>query len=125
MPLSPFFANLILKDFDRSIEYADINMVRYADDLICFAGSQNACEDIHGHVRESLAREKLQIPDPGHNSKTQIYAPNQAADFLVLQLRPQNGDYLLEISEKQTGKVIQRITDLADIEGRCVVTPWT
>jgi retron-type reverse transcriptase len=76
MPLSPFFANLILKDFDRLIEYADINMVRYADDLICFAGSQNACEDIHGHVRESLAREKLQIPDPGSNSKTQIYAPD-------------------------------------------------
>ncbi len=40
MPLSPFFANLFLADFDRESTERGIPMLRYADDLICFASTR-------------------------------------------------------------------------------------
>jgi RNA-directed DNA polymerase len=115
MPLSPFFANLLLKDFDRAIDAAGIPMVRYADDLICLAASEVDCQTIHSIVVAALANEGLGVPDIGESSKTKIYGPEEAADFLGLQLRPQGGDYMLEVSAKQTVKICQRILSLADL----------
>ena len=114
MPLSPFFANLILKEFDRSIQAAAIPMVRYADDLICFSKTQFDVPAIHSTVEAALKKEGLEIPQPGPSSKTQLFAPNDAAEFLGLHLRQQNGDYLLEVSKEQTLKIRQRIIEFAD-----------
>lgn len=36
MPLSPILSNLLLSDFDRSIQRNGIEMIRYADDLVLF-----------------------------------------------------------------------------------------
>ena len=116
MPLSPFFANLVLKRFDKEIQSAGISMVRYADDLICFADSAAKCMAIHAAVSEALDREGLHVPPPGTGSKTQTYAPADAAEFLGLELRQQNGDYLLEIPSSQTQRIRQRIIDFATIE---------
>lgn len=115
MPLSPFFANAMLKRFDRAVESTGTLMVRYADDLICFADSELACEKIHGVVTGALAEEGLNVPGPGPGSKTAIISPNEPAEFLGLSLRPDNGNYLLEVGSKQTAKIRQRIIELADI----------
>jgi RNA-directed DNA polymerase len=116
MPLSPFFANLLLKNFDRTIQRASIPMVRYADDLICLAASEAECRAIHQSVVAALAREQLAVPEIGPQSKTRIYAPHEPADFLGLQLRPQAGDYVLEVPAQQTSKICQRIMNFTDMD---------
>jgi RNA-directed DNA polymerase len=115
MPLSPFFANLLLRNFDRAIVRAGIPMIRYADDLLCLAGSESECQAIHLLVRAALAKEGLAVPDIGEDSKTRIYGPEEPADFLGLQLTPRDGDYLLEVPAKQTAKIRARILNLADL----------
>jgi group II intron reverse transcriptase/maturase len=114
MPLSPFFANLVLRRFDRTIERAGVRMVRYADDLICLADSEAECMVVHERVRAALHEERLTVPEPG-GGKTQVYSPEQAAEFLGLSLRPESGGYVLEVSAEQTAKIRQRIVDFADI----------
>jgi hypothetical protein len=116
MPLSPFFANLALRDFDKVIQDAGIAMVRYADDLICFAESENDCNAIHKLASKALGKEGLTVPPIEPSSKSCIYKPDDAAEFLGLQLRPENGDYRLEISKEQTEKLRQRVVALADFE---------
>jgi RNA-directed DNA polymerase len=116
MPLSPFFANLILSRFDKTIINSGISMVRYADDLICCAKTEAELADIHKVVGNALLKENLTIPPPGPSSKTKMYAPDEAAEFLGLQLRRQNGGYLLEVSEAQTKKIRHRIHEFASFE---------
>jgi RNA-directed DNA polymerase len=69
MPLSPFFANLLLKNFDESIQNANISMVRYADDLICFCETNDACSAAHDLVGAALLKEGLAVPPVGPQSK--------------------------------------------------------
>jgi hypothetical protein len=45
-----------------------------------------------------------------------VHAADEPADFLGLQLRPQNGDYTLEVSAKQTRKIRERIVSFEDID---------
>ncbi len=45
-----------------------------------------------------------------------IYGPDEPADFLGLQLRPQSGDYVLEVPAQQTLKICQRISDFSAVE---------
>ena len=116
MPLSPFFANLLLKNFDESIQNANISMVRYADDLICFCETNDACSAVHDLVGAALLKEGLAVPPVEPQSKSQIYGPDDPAEFLGLQLRPQNGSYILEVSAKQTEKIRQRILLFADLD---------
>jgi len=115
MPLSPFFANLLLKNFDSAIQLAGIPMVRYADDLICVSESEAQCHTIHAIVGQALANEGLTVPPIGPHSKSRIYGPDHPADFLGLQLSPQNGEYVLEVPAAQTGKIQQRIVGIADL----------
>lgn len=115
MPLSPFFANLLLRNFDRAIVRAGIPMIRYADDLICLAGSESECRAIHLLVRAALADEGLAVPDVEEHSKSKIYGPEEPADFLGLHLTPRAGDYFLEVPATQTAKIRQRILNFADL----------
>jgi RNA-directed DNA polymerase len=115
MPLSPFFANLLLKNFDSAVQLAGIRMVRYADDLICVSASEAQCHAIHAVVGQALAKEGLTVPPIGSDSKSRIYGPDDPADFLGLQLRPQSGNYVLEVPAAQTGKIRQRIVSIADL----------
>ena len=116
MPLSPFFANLVLRNFDQTIQSANISMVRYADDLICLCESNEACNVAHELVGEALLKEGLTVPSVGPESKSRIFGPDEPADFLGLQLRPQDGEYVLEISGKQTQEIRQRVVGFADFD---------
>jgi hypothetical protein len=90
-------------------------MVRYADDLICVSESEAQCHAIHAIVGQALAKEGLTVPPIGSDSKSRIYGPDHPADFLGLQLRPQNGSYVLEVPAAQTEKIRQRIVSIADL----------
>lgn len=86
MPLSPYFSNLFLKPFDIAAERANLEMVRYADDLIVFTDSFEKCNKIDQFCRTELAKIGLTVPEPGPASKTQIYAPDKTAEFLGVGL---------------------------------------
>ena len=72
MPLSPFFANLMLRDFDASIENHGLNMIRYADDFIILSSSKTKCFNIHKLCKEELAKIELNIPEIEDKTKTKI-----------------------------------------------------
>lgn len=116
MPLSPFFANLILDDFDHAITQHRYTAIRYADDLIFFASSEVECYSIHSFCREKLALLGLAIPDIGPDSKSQLYPPGVAAEFLGLGLCLQNGKYELRLMPKQIEKIRQGLFSLGSIK---------
>ena len=114
MPLSPFFANLYLRGFDAHVERRKIRMVRYADDLIFFARSQAECIAIHDFVVDELGKLGLSIPAIGPESKTRIFAPNEPAEFLGVELTPSTNGYVLEVNSKQIEKACKRLRDICD-----------
>jgi retron-type reverse transcriptase len=115
MPLSPFFANLYLRSFDKAVVRAGLNMVRYADDLIFLAADQEKCHEIHRFVVDQLGQLGLSVPDFGVDSKTKISTPDQAAEFLGVELTPAtSGSYVLQITGPQIRKACDRIKSVCD-----------
>jgi RNA-directed DNA polymerase len=82
MPLSPILANLVLSKFDRAVERAGIEMIRYADDILLFFPSKEATLQGHQFVKSALESLGLRIPEIMEGSKTQIGAPDEPIDFL-------------------------------------------
>jgi hypothetical protein len=108
MPLSPFFSNMLLGPFDAQVIKSGIFGIRYADDLIFFGRSRNECERIAQFCSEQFAKIHLSIPALGlANSKSVIYAPEEAAEFLGLELAPSQSGFELRLSSQQ----VERIRD--------------
>ncbi len=116
MPLSPIFANIMLRDFDRHIELEGINMVRYADDLIVLCDSEDECVKVHRDFVSELSKIGLTIPDPGTGSKTVIYNPSESAEFLGVGLVPNGTGFSLDILSAQTTKIYQVIQSIANFD---------
>jgi RNA-directed DNA polymerase len=114
MPISPFFANLFLGDFDRCIQSKGLSMIRYADDLIIFCETGEDCLNAHKICRDELSRIHLSIPEPGPNSKTKIYKPTDVAEFLGVGVVPMGNTYSINILKVQTDKIRQKIDSLSD-----------
>lgn len=116
MPLSPLFANLVLLDFDQKLIKLGHKVIRYADDLIFFCSSQSECEEISEHCRRLLADFKLTIPSIEEKSKSVIYAPNESAEFLGLNITPIKNKYTLTLTTAQREKIRQEILSLSSID---------
>lgn len=102
MPLSPFFANLMLSDFDKYCIKSHIKAIRYADDLIFFCQSKDQAIAIHQECKERLAKLELSIPDIEENSKSVIASPDDSVSFLGVELSPDGKrNYSLRVGEKQ------------------------
>lgn len=115
MPLSPFFANLVLDRFDRAIIDAGYTAIRYADDLIFFAADEQACHEVHAFCKQELAKIGLEVPEIGPGSKSEIYGPGVAAEFLGLGLCEHEGHYQLKIMPAQISKIRTEIMGLGSI----------
>lgn len=110
MPLSPFFANLLLKPFDEACKAQGLSAVRYADDLIFFADTEEQAKHILTFCTDNLKALKLQIPELGEGSKTQIYGPHDAAEFLGVDLRLSGrGEYEVAIPSRLMQEIKNRI----------------
>lgn len=110
MPLSPYFANLLLDGFDRACAAAGHLAIRYADDLIFFAHTKDQALALDEFCRFELAKLQLELPTLDGESKTRIYAPEEAAEFLGVDLRrSQAGGYEIAISPEQMRHVKERI----------------
>ena len=116
MPLSPFFANVMLKDFDASVERENMCMVRYADDLIVLCDSESQCYETHEFFKAELGALGLAVPDIGTGSKTRIYCPDERAEFLGVSLVPNGGGYSLEIGADQINVISDRLLSRTDFD---------
>jgi RNA-directed DNA polymerase len=118
MPLSPFFSNVVLREFDRKLISRGIIAVRYADDLIAFAPTYEDCLAIDDLVRKELAKLALEIhPLGASDSKTVICAPSEPVEFLGLALSAKSGGgYELILTEKQLEKIRRRINVWKDLD---------
>jgi retron-type reverse transcriptase len=102
MPLSPYFAGMILLDLDQKIEKLGVSAIRYIDDIVAFFSTEKDCIEFDKILRKHLAQIGLKIGSIGvDGSKTTIYAPHEAALFLGLEMTKQDGgDYKLLVPSK-------------------------
>lgn len=117
MPLSPLFAGAYLRDLDRYLVRQGGLTARYVDDIVSFFATEAEAETFHWMLKEELAKLELTIGDPGApNSKTAIYAPNEPAEFLGMELaRTSSGIYHLRIGRRTVDKVVQGIADACSL----------
>jgi RNA-directed DNA polymerase len=107
MPLSPYFAGMLMRDLDQKLERQALPVIRYVDDIVAFFSTRDACLQFHAFLKDILAKLGLTIGDPGTaGSKTAIYEPAQSADFLGMQIAPTSqGGYCLRVSKACIEKV--------------------
>ncbi len=86
MPLSPYLANLILSDFDKKVIQMGIPMVRYVDDFVMFANSENEAKQYEKFARTELAQIGLELPKLEENGKTKITKNQQSFEFLGMEI---------------------------------------
>jgi retron-type reverse transcriptase len=115
MPLSPFLSNLLLVKFDRSLDKTGLKAVRYADDLIFLCDDEIECRRAAQFCEQEFAKIGLSIPEIGPGSKSQIFKPNESAEFLGLELALNKGCYVLRASKNQIDRMRQAILDFSNI----------
>lgn len=77
-PISPFLANIYLKDMDYFFREEDVLYFRYSDDILLFADSLEKLEFRKNQLYEKIAEHGLLInPD-----KVKIYKPGEPFEFL-------------------------------------------
>ncbi|HPH70199.1 MAG TPA: CRISPR-associated endonuclease Cas1, partial [Kofleriaceae bacterium] len=77
-PLSPVLANVVLDEFDRSLQRVGLAHVRYADDFVVVCQDQSAAQYARQHCAQSLQALGLRLSD----EKTRILSADQGFDFL-------------------------------------------
>lgn len=118
MPLSPYFAGMILLKLDRLLENMRLPVIRYVDDIIGFFKSRKECEDFDRFLRDKLGELSLDIGIIGDSgSKSLIYEPDQPAEFVGMEMRfSDKGKCYICVSEKTLQGLEVRFTDMANID---------
>lgn len=116
MPISPYLSNLYLSDFDKVAIRSGIPMIRYADDIIAFASSEEECLEIHEFCKKQLKTLDLEIPEIDETDKTAIAAPNKTIDFLGLGIaKNKKAGYNLIVTDDQIAKIKTKLFEMTDI----------
>jgi len=116
MPLSPFFANIYLYEFDKWLQKEGVPAVRYADDLIFFLDSEAACCALRDRCAQELKKLGLDIPEFKDKTKSVIYPPEKAAEFLGLGLRKKDKGYALEVMPEQIQAIKGELGKFASVK---------
>jgi hypothetical protein len=118
MPLSPYFAGIILQKLDKDLERRNFPVIRYVDDIIGFFRSQGECENFDKYLRDKLGELQLTLGSIGEpKSKTIIYQPDESADFLGMEMKFDiNGRCLLSVGEKTIEGIEANFAAMANIE---------
>ncbi|MEQ1531928.1 MAG: reverse transcriptase domain-containing protein [Methylococcales bacterium] len=118
MPLSPYFAGMILLDLDEKIQKSGVAAIRYIDDIAAFFQTRQQCIQFDKFLREELAHIGLEIgPIGAEGSKTTIYNPDEAALFLGLEMTKQDsGDYQLLIPQRCIQKVGAKFATMGSVD---------
>lgn len=120
MPLSPILANLVLAEFDREVERADIEMVRYVDDILIFFASKAAANEGHDLIKAKLKQLNLDIPELADRTKTVLKGPQEPVDFLGREIvyRANANGYVSQVSRNQIAKIKLLLEDEYSYESR-------
>jgi RNA-directed DNA polymerase len=107
MPLSPLLSNFVLRDFDRHFMGKHAKLVRYADDFVIFAKSEDECRELLADAKSLLAAKGHSVPEPGPCSKTVIAKPDEPVEFLGYDIvqRAGTGAYDIVIPKRAFEKV--------------------
>ncbi len=105
-PISPFFANIYLKEVDYYFKELNIPYFRYSDDIILFADSLDELSTLQTQLYEKLSKLKLTI----NQDKVHISKPGEAWEFLGFCYR--NGD--IDLSDTTIMKMKAKIKRKAD-----------
>jgi RNA-directed DNA polymerase len=118
MPLSPYFAGMVLCSLDRALESKGIPAVRYVDDIAAFFSSREECEAFHEFLCRQLKKLELNVGDiAASGSKTVIYEPSAPADFLGMEIAPaDDGSYCLRIGDACLEKIGSKFCHAGSIE---------
>ena len=116
MPLSPFFSNLLLVDFDQKVEQSGATAVRYADDLIFLCRDESECHQVAAFCKNEFNKIGLDVPALAPGSKSVIYAPHHAAEFLGLELAPAVAGYELRLADTQLLRLKQELLGFSNIK---------
>lgn len=83
---SQFFANVYLNRFDHFVqrEIRPGAYLRYVDDFLLFASTQNELKDAHGRIGEFLGDFRLRL----HEGKSRIYRVRDGVTFLGWRIFP-------------------------------------
>lgn len=113
MPLSPFLAGAYLVELDRQVARAGVIAGRYVDDMVAFFASEAECKAFHKVMVSALSDLGLVIGEIGKpGSKTKVYAPEEAAEFLGMEITaPSAGRCKLLASEKVLGGIRTRFEE--------------
>jgi len=91
-------------------------VLRYADDLIFFGTTQAEAATFESFCATELGKIKLVIPQLTENTKTQIYAPDEAAEFLGVELALNNhNEYEVRLGQKQLEAIKSTIYEMGSL----------
>ncbi|HJH28733.1 MAG TPA: group II intron reverse transcriptase/maturase [Methanosarcinaceae archaeon] len=119
--ISPILANMTLDGIERTIAnkyYSGkrwksrnpkkVNFLRYADDFIVTAGSEETAKEIKELIEVFLMERGLELS----MEKTLITHIDKGFDFLGWNFRKYKGKLLIKPSKKSIGNVTQKISDI-------------
>jgi RNA-directed DNA polymerase len=116
MPISPLLSNVVLDQFDATMQNAGFTIVQYADDFIVLSSSESQCIRAHELAKECLRVVGHTISEIGEK-KTQIASPEQDVEFLGLLIRrTPAGSYELFISDDQKTEILERLGRMTNLE---------
>ncbi len=101
VPIASFLANLYLKELDQYFYNNKVIYIRYSDDIIVFADTQEELDGYIETIKNTLAKYKLTI-----NKSKEIYtAPGEAWEFLGFSYK--NGK--VDVSSIATDKLKKKL----------------
>lgn len=103
MPLSPILSNFVLRDFDDAFSQRSYKLIRYADDFVVFAQSEDECKRIQDFAAAELDKLGLSLS----KSKTDVYSPTEPVEFLGMDLALRLGSekFCLVVSNQKMDEI--------------------
>jgi RNA-directed DNA polymerase len=117
--ISPILANHTLNGLDKLIEDTykrkhvklKVNLVRYADDFIITAPTQECAEQVKEMVKKHITERGLQLSE----EKTLITNIADGFDFLGWNFRKHKGKLLIKPSKKSQQNILEKIREVINL----------
>ena len=100
-PISPFLANYYLRDVDEYFLSKDCIYMRYADDILILADSQEKLSSLRDDLIRMITEKKLEM----NPKKEQYFQPGERFDFLGFSISKERVDISPVTVEKMKGKI--------------------
>lgn len=109
--ISPILANMALDGIEKLLDdkfpKMKVHFIRYADDFLVIAPTQEIAEEIRKCIRNYLAKRGLELSE----SKTMITHIDDGFDFLGWNFRKYNGKFITKPSRKSIEKITEKIRE--------------